>query len=1336
MIGTLLQNRYRIDAELGHGGMGTVYRAHDTLLDRPVAVKVLRASALGSEGRVRLLREARAAAKLNHPNIMAIYDAGEADQETGPALPFIVMELLAGVTLREYHPQGLEAAIGIASQICLALEHAHANNIIHRDLKPENVMIMDNSHPQPVSSAGNRPAAERTWGGRGEPSVRVKLMDFGLAFHSAGTRLTQDGALIGTITYLAPELIEGQPATAASDLYALGVMLYELSAQQPPFMGDTLMAVLSQHLYAPVVPPSTYNTAIPPALDALIVELLAKRPTDRPASAAAVHERLAALMQPATSALAPSPADGLSLLDRIVRGRLVGRERELAEAKQIWQRAAAGEGQVLLISGEPGIGKTRFVRELMTQTRFSGAQVLLGECYAEGGAPYAPLAQVIQAGLTHSLTPNPSPSGRGERGLGEGEIPDSLIADLLTIAPALRANFPDVPPNPPLEPQAEQQRIFDHVTSFLANLTLRAPLLLVIDDAHWADSATLSLLRHVARRLRPLRLLIALTYREIELDETRPFNTVLLDLNRERLTTRVKLTRFDREQTRALLTTLFQEEVSPDFVEGIYRETEGNPFFIEEVCKALIEEGKVSRASGHWQRPDMSQIEIPQNVKLAIQARVNKLPEAAQDTLRLAAVLGREFDFDTLHAMSELDEDALIDALEIAQHAQLIDEAPRSKGQAAHSVSFAFAHALIPSTLHDGLSGLRRQRLHRRAAQAIEQLSSQRGEVCAAQLGRHYAQAGENEKAIEYLLQAGDRARGVYAYQEAIEHYQQALAFLKEQGAIGATRAARTAMNLGTLNHTLFAYDRSRAAFEEAFELWQRARESQAQQVLPPAPHAWRQTWADAISTIDPNLAQSTETSYLVEQLFSGLVELSPEFDIVPVLARSWELSEDGQQYLFHLRRDARWSDGTPLTAHDFEFAWKRVLDPATGARGNAEYLCDLKGARAFHQGQTATAEAVGVKAVNDFTLQVDLEKPVGHFLHLLTYSVATPVPRHVVQAYGAAWAQPEHLVTHGPFRLGTWKPRELIELVRDPDYVGQFSGNLRKVALTLLGSEVSAEMLLRAYEADQYDTGPVPANLLEHVQQYHASEYFTAPVAQTVFLAFDATCPPFDDVRVRRALAHAIDRRELADVATHGMLAPGLGGLVPPGVPGYAERIGLAYDPARARQLLAEAGYPEGRGFPEMEAYAPSGGDFTSTINAYLGEQWRVNLGVRIAWEAPDFRAYQTLVDGDTPPIYRMAWVADYPDPDNFLRLALHQPYSRWHNDRFEELLESARSMTDPVERMKFYQAADRLLIDEAGVIPLAYERYHFVVKPWVKRYPVSPIKNSYWKDVVIEPH
>ena len=1307
MIGPYLKNRYRLDAELGHGGMGTVYRAHDTLLDRPVALKVLNTTGLGTEGRARLLREARAAAKLNHPNIMAIYDAGEADGTS-----FIVMELLTGCTLRESQPDSLNEAIVIATQICQALEHAHANDIIHRDLKPENVMLL----PSPTQGEPRERGAAHGLG------VRVKLMDFGLAFHSGATRLTQEGALVGTITYLAPELIEGKPATAASDLYALGVMLYELAARQPPFTGDTLMMVLSQHLYAPVVPPSTYNTSLPPALDQLIVRLLSKRPEERPASAAEVRHALETFEQSSTIAPARYPTTELSLLDRIVRGRLVARERELMEAQQIWQRAVAGEGRVLLISGEPGIGKTRFARELMAQTRFTGAQVLLGECYAEGGAPYAPLAQMIQA--SQDLTGFKHLSG----------LTSSLIADLITVAPALRGSYADVPPSPPLEPQAEQQRIFDHVAAFLAGLAERAPVLLVVDDAHWADSATLTLLRHVARRSRQLPLLIVLTYREIELDEARPFNTVLLDLNRERLTTRMKLTRFDRDQTRALLATLLQEGITADLLDGVYRETEGNPFFIEEVCKELVDAGTLCCTNGLWQLASLDQIEIPQNVKLTIQARVGKLPDRAQDTLRLAAVLGREFDFDTLCAMSDLDEDALIAALDIAQRAQLIGEAPRGKGQATRGVAFAFAHALIPTTLHDSLSSLRRQRLHRRAAQAIEHIFYDRLGEFAAQLGRHYTQAGENDKAIEYLLQAGDQARRVYAYEEAIEHYQQALAFLTEQGSIGLARAARTAMNLGTLHHTLFNFDRSRAAFQEAFELWQRVKEAQVQQALPPAPHALRRYWPARMGALDPAWRSSTEAARLIEQLFSGLVELNADLDIVPLLARSWELSEDGRQYRFHLRRDAAWSDGSPLTAHDFEFAWKRVLDPATGATESAAYLFDIKNARAFHDEQAAIDE-VGVRALDDFTLRVELEEPVGHFLHLLAYHIAAAAPRHAMAAYGINWTDPQHIVTHGPFRLESWTPRETIVLVRDPNYRGQFSGNLTRIELTL-GVDIAKDTLLDWYAANQSDQVITGATILERLRQHFPAEYHRLPAALTTYLAFDATRPPFDDARVRRALAHAIDRHELAQGLLQGASSPALGGLTPPGLPGHTEHLGLPYDPARAQQLLAEAGYPGGRGFPEIVATVADAGEATRVTNEYLTNQWRDRLGLRVTWHTLDVLTFQDALHTSTPHLYRETWVADYPDPDNFLRLALHQPHSRWHNERFEQMLESARRMTDAAERLKFYQAADRLLMDEAGVIPLTYGYYHCWLKPWIKRFPASPLKVTYFKDVIIEPH
>ena len=326
MLGTTLLNRYRLDAELGHGGMGTVYRAHDTVLDRSVAVKVVSNTALGTEGRARLLREARAAAQLNHPNIMTVHDVGEDHN-----VPFIVMELIEGQALRDYTPASIAETLALVKQICAALEHAHGHGIIHRDLKAENVMLT--------------------------PRQTVKLMDFGLAFSSGVSRLTQEDMLVGTVAYLAPELIEGQPASAASDLYALGVLLYELLAGRLPFEGDNLAALLSQHLHAAPAPASTYNAALPAPIDLLILRLLAKQPDQRPASA---REVAAVLEQIGGSDRVPPPV-GTALRTNVpvALTSFIGRQCEIEEVKRL-----LGEQRLVTLVGPGGTGKTRLALQI------------------------------------------------------------------------------------------------------------------------------------------------------------------------------------------------------------------------------------------------------------------------------------------------------------------------------------------------------------------------------------------------------------------------------------------------------------------------------------------------------------------------------------------------------------------------------------------------------------------------------------------------------------------------------------------------------------------------------------------------------------------------------------------------------------------------------------------------------------------------------------------------------------------------------------------------------------------------------------------------------------
>jgi serine/threonine-protein kinase len=313
---SLLKNRYKLIRELGGGGMGIVYEGHDELLDRPVAVKVLSEnsqSRLGSEGRSRLLHEAQAAARLNHPNIVGIYDAGE-DQGTS----FIVMELVEGESLYDHKPQAMDEVIAIGRQICAALEHAHTHGIIHRDLKPENVLVA--------------------------PDGKIKLTDFGLA-RSFSSRISLDGMVVGTVFYLAPEGALHKGYDHRVDLYSLGVILYELAAGILPFTADDPLAVISQHLYAPVVPPRAHKPEIPEALDALIVKLLSKEPDDRPASAGEVWQILELLETTQKLGTRKTPVTAYTLLDRISRGRLIGREHELAQLSAAWRQASTAKAQ-------------------------------------------------------------------------------------------------------------------------------------------------------------------------------------------------------------------------------------------------------------------------------------------------------------------------------------------------------------------------------------------------------------------------------------------------------------------------------------------------------------------------------------------------------------------------------------------------------------------------------------------------------------------------------------------------------------------------------------------------------------------------------------------------------------------------------------------------------------------------------------------------------------------------------------------------------------------------------------------------------------------------------
>jgi eukaryotic-like serine/threonine-protein kinase len=728
MIGTLLGERYFLENEIARGGRGIVYKAQDSLLKRQVAVKVLvkqdqdgQHFAMECE---RLLREAQSVARLNHPNIVTLYDAGQAGGS-----PFIVMEFIEGQALVSGQVYPFDQILSIARQVASALGHAHAQRIIHRDLKPENILIT--------------------------PDGLVKLTDFGLARSLAASRLTREGTLLGTVFYLAPEQALGREVDQRTDLYSLGVVLYEMTTGRLPFSGKDPLAVISQHIHAPVVPPRAYAPNLPTRLEALILQLMSKLPEERPASAREVLLRLEMLESAPDEVIETGE---LHLLDRIVRGRLIGRSKELRELITRWSRAAHGESSVVEILGEAGIGKTRLARELSIQVQIMGGRLLQGSCYAEAGPPYAPIAQVIQTAADLVGLERLS------------ELSSLVLSDLITLHPSLSAHFPHVPKNPPLDPQAEQQRMYESFADLIQMISETAPLLFTLEDVHWADPGALFLVRHLARRAakQHMQLLILLTYRQAELEDKRALSDLLLELNRERLLFSVQLSRLSVMECGEMLSAMFAEEISPDFLNSIYQETDGNPFFIEEVCKALIEDGQLTRLEGGWQRPSIEEMRIPNSLRVVIQSRLKRLPELTQHILLQAAIIGREFDFETLQKASGTAEEDLLQALISAEKAQVINEA-RRKG--SPQIVFSFAHALIPVVFREISGTLSCRRIHRQVAEAVMVLRPDDYEV----LAYHLTEGGDLDGSRKFHLLAGDRARQLVALEDAAAHYRAAL---------------------------------------------------------------------------------------------------------------------------------------------------------------------------------------------------------------------------------------------------------------------------------------------------------------------------------------------------------------------------------------------------------------------------------------------------------------------------------------------------------------------------------------------------------------------------------
>ena len=778
---------YSLGDRLGGGNMGVVYRGHDTRLDRPVALKFLPAAFAQDPGALeRFQREARSASALNHPHICTIYDIDEYEGQ-----PFLVMELIEGQTLRDFagqHPP-LAALAELIGQAAKALAVAHAASIVHRDIKPENIMVRSDGY--------------------------VKVLDFGLARRLPtgpaaipSGQLTEPGVLLGTVRYMSPEQARGEPAGSASDIFALGIVLYELAVGQHPFPAESHVGTLHAIMARSPLLPTRLNPEIPAALEGLLLRMLEKDPRIRPQAA----EVDAALSELARS-VASRPAGGaLSLIQR----NTVGRQPELAELRAGFEAAAAGRGLLLCVAGEPGIGKTTLVEEFLEELaagdrtyrhgsgrcseRLAGAEAYLpflealdGLLHGAGGDAVAQLMKVVAPTWYVQLAPLALEDSSFSRVQEEAKV-------------------------------ASQERLKRELAAFLQEAARLQPLVLFLDDVHWADVSTVDLLAYVGSKCAEMRLLMALSYRPSDLLLSQhPFLRVKMELQGRGVCREILLGFLSHPDLERYLALEFPEHGFPAaFAALVHARTAGNPLFMVDVLRYLRERGVIAQDRGRWTLTqsvaDIRQ-ELPESVRSMIQRKIDQVGEADRRLLLAASVQGYEFDAAVVAQALTLpagDVEERLEALE-RSHAFVQRLQEREFPDGTLTLRYRFVHVLYQNALYALLTPARRGALSVAVAESILSHHGEQSAAVASELALLFEAGRDFARAADAFALAAQNAARVYANQEAVALLGRALVNAEKlRGAARQSRILAVAMQRAVLHQTLARFDDAIADCERA----------------------------------------------------------------------------------------------------------------------------------------------------------------------------------------------------------------------------------------------------------------------------------------------------------------------------------------------------------------------------------------------------------------------------------------------------------------------------------------------------------------------------------------
>ena len=492
--------------------------------------------------------------------------------------------------------------------------------------------------------------------------------------------------------------------------------------------------------------------------------------------------------------------------------------------------------------------------------------------------------------------------------------------------------------------------------------------------------------------------------------------------------------------------------------------------------------------------------------------------------------------------------------------------------------------------------------------------------------------------------------------------------------------------------------------------------------------------------SLDPQIATGVPEHHVISAVMEGLVlkdrkTLEPR----PGVAKTWDISNDGRVYTFYLRENAKWSNGDAHTAHDYVWSWWRALQTTLGNQ-YAYMLFPIKNAKRYYDGETSDFSDVGVKAIDNRTLQVTLTNPTPYFLQLLDHYSLFPVHQATIEKFGRAdergtrWSYEGNLVGNGPYKLEEWKINRHITVTKNPYYWDEGNVSINSIVFKPVDNAVTEERMFRA--GALHVTSSIPADKIAIYQEKSAPELKITPYLGTYFYRLNINTPQLQDKRVRRALGMAIDRKQLVDNITKGGQIPAYT-MTPPGTMGYFPESTLNFDPEAAKRLLAEAGYPNGEGFPPVEIlYNTNEGH--RKIAVALQEMWKNYLNIDIKLLNQEWKVYLATESAGDYQISRGGWIGDYVDPNNFLDMFLCNGGNNrtgWCNEEYDRLiLEVAPSQSSHEQRLKIFQQAETMLLEDMPIIPVYTYTSIKLLHPSVRNFDDNILNQAMYKDLYLD--